>query len=49
MLGGLAALLFLTTIGWWSWDGVRLLRGKVGTGGEQLAARHDAEEAGAAR
>ena len=48
-LGGLAGLMFITTMLWWIWDGVKLLRGKVVTSGERVVSKDDMDEVGAAR
>ena len=48
-LGGLAALMFMTTMSWWVWDGVKLLRGKVATSGERIVTKDEIDEVGAAR
>ena len=48
-LGGLAGLMFMTTMSWWIWDGVKLLRGKVVTSGEMVVSKDDMDEVGAAR
>ena len=48
-LGGLAGLMFMTTMSWWIWDGVKLLRGKVVTSGERVVSKDDMDEVGAAR
>jgi len=43
-LGGLAGLMFMTTMSWWIWDGVKLLRGKVVTSGERVVSKDDMDE-----
>ena len=47
-LGGLAGLMFATTMTWWAWDGVKLLRGKVLTSGERIVTKDDVDDVGAA-
>ena len=44
VLGGIGGLMMLTTVGWWLFDGLKLLRGKVRTSGEQLKVQADEEE-----
>ena len=46
-LGGLASLMFLTTMLWWIWDGVKLLRGKVATSGEKIVTKDEMDDVGA--